>query len=193
MLKLCCMGIKWLRYEEGDMDTKFTYRKSNNNETVYSCSGCEQNCHNNVELRNHYSMHHKELYGCLKCSVVCHLQCLFYKHTQTHQGVIHRCSNSDCGMTFALKILQTTYRSIQRKNWSVINVPRSFTVMKAIWKILLTDTLIWKLHLAQSARNISGCQTVTNVKVIPLPYKAWQWPLHDLSIWPPPNIVAAQT
>ena len=87
--------------EAGDMDTKFTYRKTNGNKTVYICSACNYSSRNKVELRNHYSNHHKELYRCMKCSVICRSQQSFYNHSQTHNGVIYTCNT--CGMQFCLK------------------------------------------------------------------------------------------
>ena len=58
----------------GDMDTKFTYRKKNNNEElnhICVCEVCEQIFRDNQELRNHESTHHKKLYRCMACNGVC--------------------------------------------------------------------------------------------------------------------------
>ena len=88
--------------EKGDMDTKFKYRKTNNNgETSFFCTGCEQSFRNKIELRNHYSTHHKELYRCMKCSVICRSVRSFLNHTDTHKGVVYKCKV--CGDSFVIK------------------------------------------------------------------------------------------
>ena len=90
--------------EPGDIETKFTYTKTNSNEKPnYTCSDCDKMFRDNSELCNHTSNHHKEIYKCMKCSTVCRSVCSLYNHYDSHQKPANQCPVQECGMIFDLK------------------------------------------------------------------------------------------
>ena len=94
----------------GDMDTKFTYTKENNNTSDrYPCPDCDNLCRDSQELRNHQSHHHTELFRCMRCFTVCRSERSFYNHKQTHDRELNVCPVADCGMHFPLKTSLTNH------------------------------------------------------------------------------------
>ena len=92
--------------QAGDMDTKFTYRKKNNNEElnhICVCEVCEQIFRDNQELCNHESTHHKELYRCMACNTVCRSVRAYYNHRKTDHQVTYHCPFPDCNNSYSLK------------------------------------------------------------------------------------------
>ena len=92
--------------QAGDIDTKFTYRKSNTNEEqlhTYPCEDCDQVFRDSQELRNHQSTHHKELYRCMWCATVCRSVHSFTNHTKTEHAFVWTCLYPDCEQKFMLK------------------------------------------------------------------------------------------
>ena len=94
----------------GNLDTKFTYGKKNNNEaTKHRCMDCEQNFRDSIELRNHQAHHTTELYRCMKCLQMCRTKRSFANHMATHLNIRYRCGHPDCGMEFNLKTTLTNH------------------------------------------------------------------------------------
>ena len=79
--------------QAGDIDTKFTYVKSNSNSKErYKCSECGKCFCDGQELRNHASNHALELYRCICCSHISRLERSYYttcKHTVLQCIIVH--------------------------------------------------------------------------------------------------------
>ena len=96
--------------EAGDIDTKFTYAKTNSNQKPqYSCSDCDKMFCDSQELRNHTSNHHKEIYKCLKCNNISRTIRSFFNHYDTHQKPPNQCPVETCSMTFDRKSSLTNH------------------------------------------------------------------------------------
>ena len=98
------------KVQAGDIDTKFTYVKSNSNSKErYKCSECGKCFHDGQELRNHASNHALELYRCIHCSHISRSERSYYNHMQTHCSALHHCLYEDCGQYFSLKTSLTNH------------------------------------------------------------------------------------
>ena len=104
--------------EAGDMDTKFTYVRSNSyTNNNYTCLECGKKTHDSQDLRNHTSNHKKELFRCMRCFTVCRSERSFYNHKLTHEKPSHMCPHPDCGMYFTLKTSYTNHLQKHSADW----------------------------------------------------------------------------
>ena len=94
----------------GDADTKFTYKKQNENDPAkfhYSCEYCDDVFRDTHKLRNHISTHHKELFRCMRCSHLSRSEQGFQRHVKTHYGEVIQCKI--CLMMFDMKSTLTNH------------------------------------------------------------------------------------
>ena len=94
----------------GDPDTKFTFKKQNENDATkfhYPCDTCKEVFRDSHELRNHLSSHHKELFHCMKCSHLSRSQQSYQRHVKTHYSEHFQCKH--CYQTFDLRSTLTNH------------------------------------------------------------------------------------
>ena len=94
----------------GDPDTKFTYKKQNENDPAkfhYPCETCTEVFRDSHELCNHLLDHHKEMFRCMQCMHLSRSQQSYQKHAKTHYANLFTCKH--CSSTFQLKSSLTNH------------------------------------------------------------------------------------
>ena len=94
----------------GDYDTKFMYKKQNENDSAkfhYPCDECTEVFRDSHELRNHLSDHHKEMFRCMRCSHLSRSEQAFRKHSKTHYSERFQCKY--CSVLFDMKSTLTNH------------------------------------------------------------------------------------
>ena len=97
-------------YWPGDPDTKFTYKKQNENDPEkfhYPCEMCDEVFRDSHELRNHMSDHHKEMFRCMQCMHFSTSEQSYQKHAKTHYANLFSCKH--CSSSFQLKSSLTNH------------------------------------------------------------------------------------